>query len=511
MKNIKSFKYLALGLLVASSFMQTGCSSDYLDTIPSEKGSSETVNSSLENIYMALNGLHARLVSQDLENQGLGGEPGFIIAREASGDDMTWDTQTWHQGYLNWSFNTNPSTSYNDGIWETYYKYILNTNMILEVLEKNYSNSTEELAGRIKGECLTIRAWAHFQLVQYYAKAYRNGQDNTQLGVPYRESSEITPMARNTVEDVYSKINTDLDNAITLMEGYEANDVNHHCKATALGMKARVLLTQQKYTEAATEAALCIEAAEASGFKMMTKDQLAELAGGKYVAKCGFSNITTDTKDAMYATMTQNDQTVYFYSFYAFMSWNFNASSVRTGIKCINQDTYDKMSETDLRRTWWDPTGKAAVPGSSYNKRAYQNRKFTARSSADAVGDVAFMRLSEIYLIAAEAYARSNQDTKAKGYLETFVDNRDTEGYQDSGKTGNELAEEIMTHRRIELWGEGFRWFDLKRLNLSCERKGSNYDKSFCVFLTKGQDEDGWYFEIPKKETDFNPLMEKNY
>ena len=508
MRNIKSFKHLALGLIVAGSFMQSGCSSDYMDTIPSEQASTETVYSSLDNLYMALNGIHARMVSNDLGNQGLGGEPGFIIAREALADDMTWDTQTWHQGYLNWSYNTNPTSSYNSGIWETYYKFILNANLILEQLDKNYADSTEDLAKYIKGECLTIRAWAHFQLVQIYANPYRNGQENNQLGVPYRTSSEVTAMARNTVEDVYNKINADLDEAITLLEGYKPDDVNHHSQSTALGMKARVTLTQQKYAEAAEVAAKAIEVAEKSGFQMMTKDQLADLT--QNTVKCGFSDITSDTKDAMYADMTQDDQTIYFYSFYAYMSWNFNSSSIRTGIKCINQATYDMMSPTDLRRLWWDPTGKAHVPGKSYHQRVYQNRKFTARSTADAVGDFAFMRLSEIYLIAAEAYARSGQDAKAKQYLQTFLAERDPE-YKDLGNTGDKLAEEIMVHRRIELWGEGFRWFDLKRLNLPCKRTGSNYDKSFCGFLEKEQGEDGWIFEIPKKETDFNPLMETNY
>lgn len=508
MKNIKSFKHLALGLMVACSFMQTSCSSDYMDTVPSENASSETVYSSLDNLYIALNGIHAKMVSQDLGYQSIGSEPGFMIARDACGDDMTWDTHSGHKGYLNWSYNTNSTSPYNYGIWETYYKFILNANMILDQLDKNYSDSSEDLAKYIKGECLVIRAWAHFQLVQYYGKAYRNGQENNQLGVPYRLSPEITQIARNTVEEVYSNINKDLDEAIILLNGYKPNDVNHYNEACALGMKARVALTQQKYADAAEAAVQSIQIAEKSGFRLMTKDQLADLV--QNTVKCGFSDITTDTKEAMYAAMTEDDQTVYFYSFYAYMSWNFNSSSVRTGIRCISQTTYDMMSPTDLRRLWWDPTGEAEVPGKSYNQRVYQNRKFTARSTADAVGDVAFMRMSEIYLIAAEAYARSGQDAKAKQYLQTFLAERDPE-YKDLGNTGDKLAEEIMVHRRIELWGEGFRWFDLKRLNLPCDRTGSNFDKSFCGFLKKEQDEDGWIFEIPKKETDFNPLMEKNY
>jgi hypothetical protein len=130
------------------------------------------------------------MVSQDLGIQGMGGEPGFIIGREAHGDDMTWDTQTWHQSHLNWTINTKPSSAYNAGVWQTYYQFILNANKIIESLDKNFANSPEPRAKYIRGESLAIRAWAHFQLVQYYAKRYVAGTENTQLGVPYRESSE---------------------------------------------------------------------------------------------------------------------------------------------------------------------------------------------------------------------------------------------------------------------------------------------------------------------------------
>ena len=60
------------------------------------------------------------------------------------------------------------------------------------------------------------------------------------------------------------------------------------------------------------------------------------------------------------------------------------------------------------------------------------------------------MRISEMYLTAAEAFARSNQDAKAKEYLQALLKERDPE-YKDLGNTGAKLADEIMTHRRIEL------------------------------------------------------------
>jgi hypothetical protein len=497
---MKQFKYILLSIAIIGMFNLTSCSEDFLDTVPTESVSAVTISETLDGLYIALNGIHRSMVSQFLSNQGMGGEPGFMICREAEGDDFTWDTQTWHQTYLQWAPNKSETSSYNVGFWRTYYQFILNANMILEVLEKNFADSSDPLAKYIKGEALCIRAWAHFNLVQLYGKRYAAGGDNSQDGVPYRESSESVPMARHSVAEVYTKINADLDNAIILLDGYKPFEVTHYSQAVAYGLKARVALAQQNYPAAAAAAVAAINEAEASGAKLMTKDQLTN----------GFTDITTKTKEAMYAAKTLSDQTVYFYSFFAYMGWNFNSSSNRTGIKCISSTTYNLMSATDLRRQWWDPTGTAAVPASNYNKRPYQHRKFTARSTADPVGDVAFMRLSEMYLTAAEAYARAGNDASAKQYLNTFVAERDPE-YTGSSNSGAALAEEVMNHRRIELWGEGFRWFDLKRLHLDVHRTGTNYNVSFAGFLDKDKDAQEWVYEIPKAETDYNPLCTKNY
>lgn len=224
---------------------------------------------------------------------------------------------------------------------------------------------------------------------------------------------------------------------------------------------------------------------------------------------CGFADITSDTNEAMYAAVTASDKTVYFYSYYAYMSWNFNSSAIRQGVKCINADTYNTMSSTDLRRAWWDPTGKEDVPSTSYAKNTYQNRKFTARSTADALGEVPFMRLAEMYLTEAEALARAGKDAEAQTVFTKFQITRDP-SYVSKGNTGDALITEIMNSRRVELWGEGFRFFDLKRLHQSIER-GSNFIITFCTFTEKDADADGWVWEIPKAETDYNSLCTKNY
>src|SRR5690606_17004946 len=83
--------------------------------------------------------------------------------------------------------------------------------------------------------------------------------------------------------------------------------------------------------------------------------------------------------------------------------------------------------------------------------------------------DLAFVRLPEMYLIMAEGYARGGQDGPAQQALYVVAHDRDP-AYTLSTETGEDLAKEVMIQRRIELWGEGFRFLDLKRLNLPLDR-----------------------------------------
>lgn len=498
---MKSFKYITMGLAMAGAMTFSSCGSDYLDTIPTADVSTSLINQSLDNLYFALNGIHREQVSQESGSQGYGGEPGFMVARDCCADDVTWLTNTWYKSAnLNWQSNADGSASHNARIWRVYYQWIMNANLILEGLENvEVGVGQEELYNQIKGEALTFRAYGHFQVVQLWADRYVAGGANTHLGVPYRKDSKGGELARSTCKETYDFILADLNEAATLLAGIKVNDVNHFSEKVVWGLKARVALAMQDYSNAATYAEKAIQLAEAEGGKLMDASNLM----------CGFADITTDTNEAMYAAMTKNDQTVYFYSFYANMSWNFSSTAIRQGVKSINADTYDTMSETDLRRAWWDPTGEMDVPLTSFVKNKYQNRKFTARDMSDAVGDVAFMRLAEMYLIQAEALARSGQDAAAQAVFTKFQVTRDP-AYTGNGNTGDALAEEIMNSRRIELWGEGFRFTDLKRLNLDLVR-GRNFDIAFCGFLEKKAGEKGWTWEIPNIETYYNPLCEKNY
>lgn len=485
-------------ILILILFFISGCSADYLNTKPSNAVSEELTGSSIENLYMAINGIHRKMVSQDMAVQYLGGYPGFMITMDVLSDDMTWEQNDQFKKPHQWQLQAMPGSNVTRTIWLSYYEFILNANLILENVEKFAVSDPKEYK-IVKGEALCFRAFSHFMLLQTYARRYENGKINSQAGIPYRFTSATHEMARNTVEECYQYILADLDQAISLLEGYTPKSISHFSPIVALGLKARVALARQDYPTAAQNASAARILAEKSGFSLMTNEQFNN----------GFADISTKTKEALWAALTLNDQTVNYYSFYALVSWNFNSEPVRLGAKQINEALYHRMSASDLRRSWWDETGTLPLPAPSYQNYPYASRKFTARSSSDPVGNVAFMRLSELYLTEAEALARDNQENQARKILADFAVTRDP-AYTLSTLSGPALIDEIMIHRRIELWGEGFRFYDLKRLNEPLNRNGANFNAAFCIVTRIPANDPRWQWAIPQDEMDANPLMEQN-
>jgi hypothetical protein len=130
-----------------------------------------------------------------------------------------------------------------------------------------------------------------------------------------------------------------------------------------------------------------------------------------------------------------------------------------------------------------------------------------------SIGDVPHMRLAELYLILAEAEARQGQ-ASAAGSLFTLVSARDPQ-YVRSTSTGQTLVDEILLQRRIELWGEGFRFLDLKRTNSALDRTGKNHITQWAWVLTGGNFQVApgvkeWQFLFPQAELNVNSAIVQN-
>ena len=115
-----------------------------------------------------------------------------------------------------------------------------------------------------------------------------------------------------------------------------------------------------------------------------------------------------------------------------------------------------------------------------------------------------------MYLIEAEALARQNKDAEAQEVIFELTKNRDPEA-QKPTVTGEALIQHILMERRCDLWGDGFRLFDIKRLNIAMDRRNKGHNETFwskAGYFEAGSKE--LLFLIPKQEIDSNPLMEQN-
>lgn len=116
-----------------------------------------------------------------------------------------------------------------------------------------------------------------------------------------------------------------------------------------------------------------------------------------------------------------------------------------------------------------------------------------------------------MYLIAAEAYVERDQDQLARNILYEFMKARDPEGPK-STKSGQALTEEIWIQRRIELWGEGFRFLDLKRLNQPLNRTvvPNFVSASVSGLMEVPAGDKRWECLFPRAELDANPNIVQN-
>lgn len=495
---MKSIKYSVFALAVVGSALFTACSSDYLDTVPTDKAPEEAVVQTVDNLYSALNGTHRAMYIQYESLASQAGESSMNITRDMLGADLvnTGTANGWFINDARWISHRNENSDLLGYTFNYYYKLILNANLILENIDGAMGDD-QVLREGIKGEALCFRAFSHFQLVQLFGKRYVKGADNTQLGVTYRITSPIDTLPRSTVEEVYAKVNKDLDDAIGLLKNYKANGINHFSLKVAYGLKARVALVQGNWEDAITYADLAISTAQSTGNALQSGDELLS----------GFS-AAKDNKEWMWASIMKEDQTIYFFSFFSFMSWNFNSTNIRSNPKCILDRLYAQIPASDTRAQWWDPTGTLPVPSSSFLKAKYQNRKFAVQSLSSSVGDIVYMRLAEMYLIKAEAQARDNDEDGARTTLSSFALTRNPQFT--TAASGNALIDEIITQRRIELWGEGFGFTDLKRLDLPLNRLNSNHQPSISVLMELPAGNIMWQFLIPQREIETNPASVQN-
>ena len=124
-------------------------------------------------------------------------------------------------------------------------------------------------------------------------------------------------------------------------------------------------------------------------------------------------------------------------------------------------------------------------------------------------------RISEQYLIAAEAYVGNNDIVNGAKYLNLLRASRLVDYVDVTYNSPNTLLADIQDERHKELVGEGFRLTDLKRWGLGVNREDATQDAALVLLpggtnttaLTKTADDFRMVWPIPKSETDVNPQI----
>ncbi|KIO51102.1 RagB/SusD family nutrient uptake outer membrane protein [Flavobacterium hibernum] len=484
--------YIKLLFCAVSMVVLSSCSEEFLDKKPTEFVDYDAATKTTENLMTTLNGIHRSLYIR-YEDQSQSGLGGLMQQTDIAGDDIVFPvTNGWFLAVYNWSALQNINAVDIRYPYRTYYRIIRNANTIINATDVAIGSTADK--NIVKGQALLYRAFCHFQLVQLYSKRYVNGQDNTQLGVPIILTVGNEKFPRSTVEEVYAQINKDLDEANNLLIGYPRPNKSHLNLNVAQGLKARVALTQGNWAVAADYAKKA-----RTGISLMS------------VAEYGAGFNDYNNREWMWGSHINEVQTEYFGNFGAYMSRNYNSTVIRSCPKAINSKLYNLIPSTDVRSTIFSVDGKH--PGlslaSNFSKFPYTSQKFLSISTGDSRCDVPYMRAAEMYLIEAEAKARLGQ-ADAADILFELEKARDPK-YVLSTNTGQALVDEILLQRRIELWGEGFRFFDLKRTNSSLDRTGANHDSSIVggVFVVPAGDK-RWQWLIPVDEINANPLIIQN-
>lgn len=523
---MKTISKLLLILLVFTA----ACEDSFLETSPTNQVSPAAALSSPENMMVALNGVHRQMYGQSgLEIGGssysYAGEGYIIPWLEFPASDALHSTSGngWFRAHLQWIVHTNTTSSNLQWIWYHYYHIIGNVNNIINAAEGMTEDAT---LSNVLGQAKAYRAWAHFRLVRLFAMNYNLGNPDTELGIPLMLATKppYEGQERATVKAVYEQIVKDIEESIVHFNtASKRADKSHINSNVAKGIAARVYLTMGDWTNAAKYAK---EARD--GYSPMSETQY----------KSGFNSV--DNPEWMWAGDIVPDQTTYYRAWFYYIGTNFNGSQNRGNPKFINHKLYHMISDTDYRKDMWlekapnsvvgwanDPNYETSTAFNAARSEIIDNHGITSRfktypymsvkfKNANAAtidpDDVLYMRASEMYLIEAEALARDNKPSDAAQALYDLVSKRDN-AYVKSLKTGDALIEEIKLHKRIELWGEGHRWFDMVRYDEALDRTGTGASSSLYL---KGFKQDkpsvnvNWIFRIPQKEIDANGKMKQN-
>lgn len=476
---------LSISLAALSSFSLTSC----IDEVEPTSGVTESqVQGSNSSVKALLMGVHANMVGVwDSDFHFSWGYPAIMHIRDIETEDMaTYDPGTYYSGWFGrWGRNEYQGQDYifAQFLWNFQVKMVKTANSVLESIDPTDAN--DELKG-YAAAAFAYRAAFYLDMAREYEFLENDVTDPVSpegnsvkgLTVPIVKENITEEEARNnpraTREQMAEFILSDLKSAEEWIGNLTIRDNILPHLDVVYGLYARYYMWLENYPEAEKYARMAINASSSTP---MTKEDALD-------TKTGFNTASKWMWAMNYTKETINNNLLNWYA------WMCNETtygySGPQGGGCevmIDRNLYYKISNTDWRKLLWKaPAGSALEGKNTYcddamgemmqDLASLKFRPGSGDTKIYTVGNVAgvpLMRVEEMYLIEAEAAAHQDVE-RGKQLIETFMlQNRDY-GYSCSATTNDDLVKEIILQKRIELWGEGQTFFDVKRLNMPVTR-----------------------------------------
>ena len=495
MRNISKF-IIGIGCLASVSVSMTGCIDE---TFPTDVATDEQLTSSSKATEALLWAMPAFLNKYDVLGQDPSA-PGYdwgygsiMHIRDVMTEDMP-VVSSGYDHYSAWEGNQyiGPRYMSTQFIWNYFWKYVQTSNNIIKALDPETADATQ--LGYL-GVGYTFRAHAYLDMAQMFEFLENDGTDAVNpsgnnvlnLTVPIVKEDVTEEAARNNPrvprQEMFDFILSDLDKAEEYIVNLDRSAKTLPDLSVVYGLKARLYMWVADYPKAQEYARKAIDT---SGAVPMTEDQWLSTTNG-------FNDISVSSW--LWGSQMQSEDDVVKTGILNWTSWSSNEAvfgyAAAGPYNMINVALYNKIADTDFRKLAWKaPAGSALEGQNTYcgsmgaSLPDYASLKFRPAqgngdvSTTGAASAYPLMRVEEMYLIEAEAVAHQNA-TQGRDLLNSFMQTYRDAKYNCTASSTDAVVNEVVLQKRIELWGEGLTFFDVKRLNMSVTRgySGTNFSE----------------------------------
>ncbi|OQP56864.1 hypothetical protein A3860_09785 [Niastella vici] len=486
MKNINK------SILFISILAFTGCAKDLLDKTPKDRLSPSTFYQNETQCKMALIGIYNAIQPNATPAH-------FYQFDYMSDNGYCQDAWQGSKEVGEWLTNTSSWAPY--AKWTQDYTIIARANEFLQDIAK--ASVSDAIKSQMSAEAKFLRGYAYTDLITYFG--------DVPLITKVLALSEAY-VSRTAKSDVLTQILTDFnDAAAALPTSYSGSDVGRATKGAALAYKARVLLYNKKYAEAA-QAALDV-------INLKAYSLYPDYAG---TFDENHENNVEVIFDIQYIPTTQSQP--WPTAALSLSSWptaNVTADMINSyymtnGLPITNASSGYNAQNPFVNR---DPRLAASVvlPGSKFGSTTFipaldqvpcgaRPRKYASIGIADVNNNslnTILMRYADIFLMRAEALIEAGS-TDAEIYslidkVRARVSMPTVESVEGTGLSQSQLRAIVRHERRVEFYNEGTRYADMLRWqDVSLVHDVYGYDKSL---LSDPSSSATWTFKLVKQET----------